>query len=57
MSSDKEAIKVTRHLECPVCLGIPRDGAVYQCQNGHNICWDCLGKLEGDKVSASLKHI
>ena len=32
-------------LECPVCLMVPREGFVFQCENGHCVCSECHGKL------------
>ena len=39
---DDELIEV---LECPVCLKMPRQTPVYQCENGHCICSECYVKL------------
>jgi hypothetical protein len=36
---------LTPHLECPVCLNVPRDGVVLMCVNGHSVCNVCLNKL------------
>jgi len=35
--------KLKREVECPVCLGIPREGPVYACPNGHLVCQVCKG--------------
>ena len=32
-------------LECPVCLETIKSAPVYQCNNGHVICKDCIEKL------------
>ena len=32
-------------LECPVCLETIKSAPVYQCNNGHVICKDCIKKL------------
>ena len=34
------------HLECPVCLGVPKVGPIYQCRNGHLLCKDCHPQLK-----------
>jgi hypothetical protein len=36
-----------RHLECPICFEIPRDGVMLQCRNGHNVCAACKKNLGG----------
>ena len=33
-------------LECPICMTIPNEGPIYQCESGHIICKDCHPKLE-----------
>ena len=33
------------HLECPVCLVVPKSGPIYQCRNGHIFCHQCHPKL------------
>ena len=33
------------HLECPVCLVVPKSGPIYQCRNGHILCHQCHPKL------------
>ena len=33
-------------LECPVCLQIPNEGPVFQCQRGHIACNICHPKLK-----------
>jgi hypothetical protein len=41
-----DVIKVLEtHLECPICLSVPRDGVMLQCLNGHNLCGKCFIKL------------
>lgn len=39
-----EALKA--HLECPVCLIVPKMGPIYQCRNGHLLCRDCHPKMK-----------
>jgi len=34
-------VKIKEHLECPVCLEIPRSGPVFVCPNGHFVCKKC----------------
>ena len=34
------------HLECPVCLVVPKSGPIYQCRNGHLLCHQCHPKLK-----------
>lgn len=34
------------HLECPVCLTVPKVGPIYQCRNGHLLCYRCHSKLQ-----------
>ena len=38
--------KLEEILSCPVCLVIPRDTPIYQCNNGHLICKHCYKKVE-----------
>ena len=33
------------HLECPVCLNVPKVGPIYQCRNGHLLCKNCHPKM------------
>ena len=33
-------------LECPVCLLLPQETPIYQCDNGHIVCKDCHAQLE-----------
>ena len=37
---------VRKDIECPVCLQLPRDIPIFQCDNGHIICKDCKPQLE-----------
>ena len=37
---------VRKDIECPVCLQIPRETPIFQCDNGHIICKDCKPRLE-----------
>jgi len=39
--------KITRHCSCTVCLDVPAV-ALYQCKNGHLICFTCLNHLLAD---------
>ena len=42
LKSEKEKIKnLKKHVECPVCLDIPRKGPIFSCPNGHIICQKC----------------
>ena len=34
------------HLQCPVCLTVPKLGPIYQCRNGHLLCYHCHCKLQ-----------
>jgi len=34
------------HLECPVCLIVPKMGPIYQCRNGHLLCKECHPQLK-----------
>ena len=35
-----------KDIECPVCIQIPREIPIYQCENGHIICKNCQPRLE-----------
>lgn len=37
--------KLTKLVECPVCLGVPKSGLMYMCQNGHNVCSGCWKRI------------
>lgn len=39
--------KISRHCSCTVCLDIP-PVALYQCKNGHLMCYTCLNHLLAD---------
>lgn len=39
--------KITRHCSCTVCLDVPAV-ALYQCKNGHLMCYTCLNHLLAD---------
>ena len=44
-------------LECPICNFIPRNMKIFTCQNGHEICEDCHGRLNvGDRGYAVCPH-
>jgi len=32
---------LTKQVECPVCLEVPRKGPIYTCPNGHLVCKKC----------------
>ncbi len=38
--------QLCREMECPICLKIPRQGPIYQCEHGHIICEDCRENFE-----------
>lgn len=40
--------EMKRHVECPICYDIPRDGVMLLCKNGHNVCDACKIKLGHD---------
>jgi len=33
-----------KHVECPVCLDVPRKAPVFSCPNGHLVCQKCKSK-------------
>ena len=35
--------------ECPICNYIPRNMKIFICQNGHEICEDCHGRLDASQ--------
>ena len=37
---------LTEHLECPVCLSVPRTGPIPSCPVGHIICSTCRESLD-----------
>ena len=41
--------KVQETLQCAVCLLLPRDGHITQCQNGHLMCEVCTNKNNGNE--------
>ena len=48
-----------KHVECPVCLNVPRQGPIYTCPNGHLVCHKCKQETcptcqEGIGASKSL---
>jgi len=45
MGGVKASADVREDLECPVCLLVPTNTPVYQCENGHLVCRGCHGKL------------
>jgi len=34
-----------KHVECPVCLEVPRQGPIYTCPNGHLVCHECKREM------------
>ncbi|CAG5089028.1 Oidioi.mRNA.OKI2018_I69.PAR.g12057.t1.cds [Oikopleura dioica] len=46
-SPDEMMDKITRHCSCTVCLDVP-GVALYQCKNGHLMCYTCLNHLLAD---------
>jgi hypothetical protein len=42
----KLALNLKETLECPVCLKLPQQTPIYQCDSGHIICKSCHSKLE-----------
>ena len=52
---DQETLR--SFLECPICNFIPRNMKIFTCQNGHEICEDCHGRLNvGDRGYAVCPH-
>ena len=43
ISLSKEDLKDV--LECPICLTVPREGPIFQCENGHIVCKECFEKI------------
>ena len=41
-----QTFELQKELECPVCLSLPREAPIYQCENGHMVCKNCLPKLK-----------
>ena len=41
--------KVQETVQCIVCLQVPRDGHITQCQNGHLMCEVCTNKNNGNE--------
>ena len=37
--------EIQDELECVVCLDVPQDAPVYQCDHGHILCNSCHEKL------------
>lgn len=44
--SRRYVIEDRRCLECPVCWILPVGQVIFQCNNGHVLCGQCLGKIE-----------
>ena len=38
-------LELKEGLECPVCLQLPQQTPIYQCENGHIVCKNCHQKL------------
>ena len=36
--------EIKDHMECPICLEIPKSTKIYQCENGHTVCEQCYSK-------------
>ena len=49
--------KVQETLQCVVCLLVPRDGHMTQCQNGHLVCEVCANKNNGNKCPCCRAHM
>ena len=45
-SPDISLEDLRRALECPVCLETPKAGPLYQCENGHILCSECIEKVQ-----------
>jgi len=45
MEKEFAVISLKEHLECPVCLELPKSSPIYQCPNGHIVCNICHKKL------------
>merc|ERR1719508_506243 len=43
---DPKIVDMRRELQCPVCVIIPRNTPIYQCQMGHIVCSECLPDLK-----------
>jgi hypothetical protein len=43
MDGQEDLLK--QHLECPVCITVPRSAPVFQCNNGHIACEQCYARL------------
>ena len=46
MDMVRSAQELKVDLECPVCLSLPEDGHIYQCENGHIVCNNCHQRLK-----------
>ena len=46
--------KVEETFQCVVCLQVPRDGHITQCQNGHLICEVCANKNNDNEKQTSV---
>lgn len=44
-NSTKKVENLKKHVECPICLEVPRKGPVYACPNGHFMCQGCYPYL------------
>ncbi len=46
LEKELAVISLKEHLECPVCLELPKSSPIYQCPNGHIVCNICHKKLQ-----------
>ena len=47
-TEEKHKRKVQETFQCLVCLHIPKEGHIIQCQNGHLLCEECTNKINGN---------
>ncbi len=45
MAASREAMEQLEELTCPVCLDVPQNCKIFQCQNGHLICERCYEQV------------
>merc|ERR1719369_2702754 len=48
--------KISKELECPVCLLVPRCQPVYQCSRGHLVCGECQPQLARCPICSAKFH-
>ena len=46
-TEEKYKRKVQETFQCTVCLHVPKEGHIVQCQNGHLLCGECADRNEG----------